>query len=184
MRKARGIFVNAGDAHRSEVAHYLSLCTGRNIFTGRLFSSMGALRALADVLPDRGDCPACQRVWHGFRLIPPAGGSLVRLQERNCHEDATMIKITSPQHPLSQERLLQCEEALEPAFHQLLWAAINAGWDEVEASTAVAMIADHHILALAENQNLERILARARKNELADGPVIAGDEVKRPRDKP
>lgn len=58
-----------------------------------------------------------------------------------------MEAIPSSRTPVTPNRLIECEEALEASFQQLLWRAVDAGWDE-EESTAIAMLADNHILAI------------------------------------
>lgn len=50
-----------------------------------------------------------------------------------------------------EDRFLLCEQELEAAFQQLIWKAIQAGWDEGEACVALASLADHHILAMQCN---------------------------------
>lgn len=58
-----------------------------------------------------------------------------------------------------EDRFLLCEQELEAAFQELIWKAIQAGWDEGEACVAVASLADHHILALTENDEIRRQIA-------------------------
>ncbi|SOC44927.1 hypothetical protein SAMN05892877_113164 [Rhizobium subbaraonis] len=67
-----------------------------------------------------------------------------------------MAHISPPHQDCTSDRLLECEEALEGPFQQIVWQAMQAGWDEVEVCTAVAMLADHHILASYENQKTVR----------------------------
>lgn len=59
-----------------------------------------------------------------------------------------------------EDRFLLCEQYLEAAFHELIWKAIQAGWDEGEACVALTSLADHHILALKCN---DRTSASIRK---------------------
>ncbi|NVP54642.1 hypothetical protein [Mycoplana rhizolycopersici] len=63
-----------------------------------------------------------------------------------------MAHISSPRQDFTSDRHLECEDALEGPFQQIVWQAMQAGWDEVEVCTAVAMLADHHILASYESQ--------------------------------
>lgn len=74
-----------------------------------------------------------------------------------------MTDITSPRHPLTADRLTECEEAVETALQDLVWRAVKAGWDEVEVCTAIATLADHHILAVIENHKTARALKHTRK---------------------
>jgi hypothetical protein len=60
----------------------------------------------------------------------------------------------------SEDRFLECEEAIEAEFQALVWKALKAGWDEGEACVAIASLADHHILALNCN---DRTSASMRK---------------------
>lgn len=59
------------------------------------------------------------------------------------------------QNDTPQDRFLRCEEDLEAAFQALIWKAMQAGWDEGEACAAIASLADHHILAMRENDKTE-----------------------------
>lgn len=67
-----------------------------------------------------------------------------------------MAHISPPHQDFKSDRLLECEEALEGPFQQIVWRAMQAGWDEVEVCTAFAMLADHHILASYENRKTAR----------------------------
>ncbi|SOC37066.1 hypothetical protein SAMN05892877_103410 [Rhizobium subbaraonis] len=71
-----------------------------------------------------------------------------------------MTDIRSPRSPDTPDRLLECEEALEAAFQQLVWHAVQAGWDEEEATSALAMLADNHVLAIEENRQAEAAFRR------------------------
>lgn len=51
-------------------------------------------------------------------------------------------------HP---DHLLSCEEALEPAFLELMDAAIVAGWDSSEAASAITALADAYVLSRRAN---------------------------------
>lgn len=51
-----------------------------------------------------------------------------------------------------EDRFVLCEQELEGAFQELIWKAIQAGWDEGEACVAIASLADHHILAMQCNE--------------------------------
>ncbi|MBB3980072.1 hypothetical protein GGQ64_005319 [Rhizobium azooxidifex] len=76
-----------------------------------------------------------------------------------------MTDIPSPRKSLSLDRLTDCEEALEAKLQQLVWEAVKAGWDEVEACTAIATLADHHILAVLDNRKTDAALSWARKRQ-------------------
>ncbi len=74
-----------------------------------------------------------------------------------------MPDIPSPRTRISMDRLLECEEAVEERLQDLVWQAVKAGWDEVEVCTAIATLADHHILAALEIQRTDRTMKRLRK---------------------
>ena len=50
-----------------------------------------------------------------------------------------------------EDRSLDCEEALEPAFQELMALAIKVGWGEAEASAAIISLAENHMLSLTAN---------------------------------
>ncbi|MBB3977351.1 hypothetical protein GGQ64_002557 [Rhizobium azooxidifex] len=74
-----------------------------------------------------------------------------------------MSEISPPRTPISMDRLLECEEAIKEELQNLVWRAVKAGWDEIEVCTAIATLADHHILAVMENRMTETDLTWARK---------------------
>jgi hypothetical protein len=47
----------------------------------------------------------------------------------------------------TSERLLACEEAMEPGFRALIAEARKAGWTQLEAWLALLSLADHTALA-------------------------------------
>lgn len=53
----------------------------------------------------------------------------------------------------NEDRFLLCEQELEAALQELVWKAIQAGWDEGEACVAIASLADHHLLAMQCNDH-------------------------------
>ncbi|GAB1584050.1 hypothetical protein PPNSA23_39930 [Phyllobacterium phragmitis] len=57
------------------------------------------------------------------------------------------------------DRCLECQEALEIAFQDLIERAVNAGWNEAEACNAIIELADHHALAMIENDFLAEQIA-------------------------
>ncbi|SOC47130.1 hypothetical protein SAMN05892877_12724 [Rhizobium subbaraonis] len=76
-----------------------------------------------------------------------------------------MTVILSPRSPDTPDRLVECEEALEASFQELVWGAVQAGWGEEEAATALAMLADHHVLAMEANRRTEASVKRARRKK-------------------
>ncbi|MGO4336776.1 hypothetical protein AB4037_17875 [Labrys sp. KB_33_2] len=59
------------------------------------------------------------------------------------------------------DRLLECEEALERAFQDLVEQAERAGWDTIEITLALQSLADHHMLAKAANAGTDAMIAFA-----------------------
>lgn len=74
-----------------------------------------------------------------------------------------MSEISPPRTPISLDRLLDCEEAIEEELQDLVWRAVKAGWDEIEVCTAIATLADHHILAVIKDHKTARALKHTRK---------------------
>ncbi|MGN8119950.1 hypothetical protein [Labrys sp. 22185] len=68
--------------------------------------------------------------------------------------------VRSPSH-LSDisDRWLDCEEALEPAFQDLVALAEGAGWKVLEITLALQSLADCHMLAQAANGETDRQIA-------------------------
>lgn len=62
-----------------------------------------------------------------------------------------MSDIPLPRRGLTSDRLIECKEACEEIFQEVVWRAMQAGWNEVEVCTAIAVLGDHHILAAYEN---------------------------------
>lgn len=57
------------------------------------------------------------------------------------------------------DRELDCEEALEPAFQDLIRLAESAGWKTLEITVALQSLADHHMLMKAANAETDRQIA-------------------------
>ncbi|MDX3927051.1 MAG: hypothetical protein QHC90_14750 [Shinella sp.] len=61
-----------------------------------------------------------------------------------------MTDIQSPKAEITDpDRLQECEGALAIAFHELVSRAVAAGWREGEVATALAIIAENHIVSLS-----------------------------------
>lgn len=59
------------------------------------------------------------------------------------------------------DRLLECEEALERSFQDLVERAEHAGWRTFEIYVALQSLADHHMLMRAANEDTARQIAEA-----------------------
>ncbi|MGJ4855470.1 hypothetical protein ACN6KF_001416 [Labrys sp. La1] len=57
------------------------------------------------------------------------------------------------------DRLLECEEALERAFQDIVERAERAGWDTIEITVALQSLADHHMLMKAADAGTEGMIA-------------------------
>ncbi len=62
----------------------------------------------------------------------------------------------------NEDRFVLCEQELEAAFQELIWKAIQAGWNEGEACVAVASLADHHILAMQCNEQVAASISKVK----------------------
>lgn len=61
-----------------------------------------------------------------------------------------MIEIRSPQHDADQDsRFLDCQDAVEFAFHRLIADAELRGWRAAEIALAMADVAEEYIISLA-----------------------------------
>lgn len=64
-----------------------------------------------------------------------------------------MTDIQSPQHDVDQDlRAMDCLEAVEIAFHQLIADAESKGWRPAEIALALADIAEDYVLMLASGR--------------------------------
>ncbi len=59
-----------------------------------------------------------------------------------------MPPVLPADHP---DRLLTCEEALEPMFLDMMACALKVGWTDNEAVAAINSLADHYLLSRQAN---------------------------------
>lgn len=59
------------------------------------------------------------------------------------------------------DRFVGCEQAIEAELQALIARAMDAGWDEMEACSAILSLADHHVLGLLANAETDRRIAAA-----------------------
>lgn len=59
------------------------------------------------------------------------------------------------------DRFVTCEQAIENDLQALIARAVEAGWDEMEACSAIASLTDHHVLAMLSNADVDRQIASA-----------------------
>ena len=69
-----------------------------------------------------------------------------------------MKPVAPPPSKADPDRYICCQEALQDSFAQLAAAGVEAGWDEGEVAAALVDLADHHMLALLSNHEVDRKL--------------------------
>lgn len=75
-----------------------------------------------------------------------------------------MATISSPRRPPEHpDRQLDCEEAMEAAFQDVVEKAMAAGWGQQEIAIGLIGLVQAHIHALRENEKTEAAMSRARK---------------------
>ena len=71
------------------------------------------------------------------------------------------MSISSPPRPPGHpDRFLDAQEALEDSVLDLVEMAVAAGWREKEAVAAIVSIAEHRMLAIGKNEELDDLLRR------------------------
>lgn len=66
------------------------------------------------------------------------------------------MAITGPQRPTDYpDRFSDCEQAIEAELQALIALAMKAGWGEAEACVAIGSLADHHVLSMLANEQLD-----------------------------
>lgn len=59
------------------------------------------------------------------------------------------------------DRLVGCEQAIEAELQALIARAMDAGWDEMEACSAISSLVDHHLLSMLANAETDRRISAA-----------------------
>ncbi|WP_313607090.1 hypothetical protein [Rhizobium sp.] len=67
---------------------------------------------------------------------------------------------TTEKHP---DRFLQCQEAMASAITDVAMAAVKAGWKPEEVASAMVELADHMMLGVIANRNLDQDLSIIRR---------------------
>lgn len=67
---------------------------------------------------------------------------------------------TTDRHP---DRFLQCQEAMAGAFSEVATAAVEAGWKPEEVASAMVELADHMMLGVIANRDLDQDLTILRR---------------------
>lgn len=74
------------------------------------------------------------------------------------------MTITPPPRPAAHpDRFLDAQEAIESDFLQLIDKAVAMEWGEVEALAAVVALAENRMLALSENEKVDRQIEELRE---------------------
>jgi hypothetical protein len=74
------------------------------------------------------------------------------------------MTITPPPRPADHpDRLLDAQEAVEDDVLDVVDKAVEAGWGEVEALAAVVAVAENRMLAICENERVNRQIEELRK---------------------
>lgn len=67
---------------------------------------------------------------------------------------------TTERHP---DRFLQCQKAMAGAFSEVPLAAVEAGWKPEDIVSAMVELADHMMLGVMANRNLDQALSILRR---------------------
>lgn len=59
------------------------------------------------------------------------------------------------------DRFAECEEAIEAELQRLIARAVDVGWDEAEACSAIVSLADNHMLGMMANDEVATRIASA-----------------------
>jgi hypothetical protein len=74
-----------------------------------------------------------------------------------------MNRIAAPKTDKHPDRFLQCQKAVAGAFVDVAMAAVEAGWRPEEVSAAMVELADHMMLGLIANRDVDRDLSILRR---------------------
>ncbi|WP_426232075.1 hypothetical protein [Pararhizobium sp. DWP3-4] len=70
-----------------------------------------------------------------------------------------MKQITPPSTDNHPDRFLRCQEAMADPFTDVALSAVEAGWNPEEIAAALVELADHLMLGMIVNRDLDRDLA-------------------------
>lgn len=73
-----------------------------------------------------------------------------------------MVEIIPPK-PGSQDRFIECQEAIEDQVQQIVADAHVSGWEHAETLAAIIEVAENLALGLGENQALDDLLGRLKR---------------------
>ncbi len=75
-----------------------------------------------------------------------------------------MMTITPPPRPAEHpDRFLDAQVAIETDILQVVEDAVAIGWGEVEALAAIVALAENRMLAICENERVNRQIDELRK---------------------
>ncbi|KQZ55138.1 hypothetical protein ASD54_07625 [Rhizobium sp. Root149] len=70
-----------------------------------------------------------------------------------------MKQLTPPPTANHPDRFLRCQEAMADPFTEIALSAVEAGWNPEEVAAALVELADHLMIGMIVNRDLERDLA-------------------------
>lgn len=74
------------------------------------------------------------------------------------------MTIVPPPRPADPpDRLLDAQEAIEADVLQIIDDAVGMGWGEVEALAAVVVVAENRMVAICENERVNRQIEELRR---------------------
>ncbi|MBO0145379.1 hypothetical protein JZX87_30105 [Agrobacterium sp. Ap1] len=74
-----------------------------------------------------------------------------------------MNRITPPTPHKHLDRFLQCQDAMAGPLTDIAMSAVNAGWNPEEVAAALVELADHLMLGMIANRDLDRDLSILRR---------------------
>ncbi len=74
-----------------------------------------------------------------------------------------MKRIFSPTTNQQPDRSLQCQEAMASAFTEVAMAAVEASWNAEEVASTMVELADHMMLGVIANRDLDQDLTILRR---------------------
>jgi len=74
-----------------------------------------------------------------------------------------MKRISPPRTQKHSDRFLQGQEAMAGAFTEVAMAAVEVGWSPEEVASAMVELADHMMLGVIANRNLDQDLSIIRR---------------------
>lgn len=74
-----------------------------------------------------------------------------------------MDRISPPTTDKYLDRFLECQEAMANPFTEVALSTVDAGWNAEEVAAALVELADHLMLGMIANRDLDRDLSILRR---------------------